>query len=83
MVYDDADRKTQSVQGNGTKASMTYDAANRMTAIVNLNSTNTTLSYFNYGFDDIGDRTSIWDNGADVSNWENIKGVNIKGVRPL
>ena len=48
---------------------MAYDAANRMTAIVNLNSTNTTLSYFNYGFDHIGDRTSIWDNGIDVSNW--------------
>ena len=39
------------------------------TGVVNLNSTNTTLSYYNYAFDRIGDRTSIWDNGTDVSNW--------------
>jgi len=48
---------------------MAYDAANRMSQVVNLKSTNTTLSYFHYGFDHIGDRTSIWDNGTDVSNW--------------
>lgn len=69
LVYDDAGRKTLSQQANGTKASMAYDAANRMSQVVNLKSTNTTLSYYNYGFDRIGDRTSIWDNGTDVSNW--------------
>lgn len=69
MVYDNAGRKTLSQQANGTKASMAYDAANRMNQVVNLKSTNTTLSYYNYGFDRIGDRTSIWDNGTDVSNW--------------
>jgi len=67
--YDDAGRKTQSEQANGTKASMAYDASNRMTGLVNLNSTNTTLSYFDYVFDHVGDRTSVWDNGTDVSNW--------------
>jgi len=69
LVYDDAGRKTLSQQANSTKASMAYDAANRMSQVVNLKSTNATLSYFNYGFDHIGDRTSIWDNGTDVSNW--------------
>ncbi len=37
--------------------------------MVNVNSTNTTLSYYNYQFDGVGDRTSVWDNGVDVSNW--------------
>ena len=26
-------------------------------------------AYFNYGYVRLGDRTSIWDNGTDVSNW--------------
>ena len=37
--------------------------------MVNVNSTNTTLSYYNYQFDGVGDRASLWDNGVDVSNW--------------
>ena len=69
MAYDDAGRKTESKLSNGRKTSFTYDAANQKKGVVNVNSTNTTLSYYNYQFDGVGDRTSVWDNGVDVSNW--------------
>ncbi|MEI7701438.1 MAG: hypothetical protein WCK86_16685 [Planctomycetia bacterium] len=69
LMYDDAGRKTESKLANGTKTSFTYDAANQKKGVVNVNSTNTTLSYYNYQFDGVGDRTSLWDNGVDVSNW--------------
>ena len=69
LAYDDAGRKTESKLSNGTKARFTYDAANQKKGVVNVNSTNTTLSYYNYQFDGVGDRTSLWDNGVDVSNW--------------
>ena len=69
LAYDDAGRKTESKLSNGTKTSFTYDAANQKKGVVNVNSSNTTLSYYNYQFDGVGDRTSLWDNGVDVSNW--------------
>jgi RHS repeat-associated protein len=69
LAYDAAGRRTATQLSNGSKTSLTYDAANQTTGIVNLNSSNTTLSYYNYRFDGIGDRTSLWDNGVDVSNW--------------
>jgi hypothetical protein len=59
----------ESKLSNGTKSSFTYDAANQKKGVVNVNSSNTTLSYYNYQFDGVGDRTSVWDNGVDVSNW--------------
>ncbi|MBL8820594.1 MAG: RHS repeat protein, partial [Planctomyces sp.] len=62
--YDDAGRTTESKLSNGTKTSFTYDAANQTKGLVNVNSTNTTLSYYNYQFDGVGDRTSLWDNGV-------------------
>ena len=69
LAYDDAGRKTESKLSNGTKTSFTYDAANQKKGVVNVNSSNATLSYYNYQFDGVGDRTSLWDNGVDVSNW--------------
>jgi len=69
LVYDDADRQTGTIHGNTTKTTIIYDAASHRTGVINANSSNTTLSYYLYAHDWVGNRTSVWENGTDVSNW--------------
>lgn len=38
--------------------------------MINVNSSNTTLSYFLYAHDNVGNRTSVWENDTDVCNWK-------------
>lgn len=70
LVYDAAGRTTRTEQGNGTKANRGYDDANRLTSVSNVNSGSTVLSSFDYVVDGIGNRTSVWETGTDVSNWD-------------
>jgi len=70
LIYDAANRLTQSQQANGTHANLEYDDdANRSNQVVNLKSSGTTISSYGYGLNAVGNRTSANDNGVDIINW--------------
>ena len=69
LSYDAASRRTQITHGNGVRSSMVYDASSRMTSVVHQTSLSTTLSYYNYVFDGVSNRTSCVVSGTEVCTW--------------
>lgn len=67
--YDAANRRLWQANANGTRTSYTYDAADRMTKLENLKSDGSLISSFEYGYDNVGNPTSVLEADGDRVTW--------------
>ncbi len=58
-TYDAAGRLSLKTLGNGVYTTYSYDSASRLVALTNAGPGGNTISYFNYGYDSRGRRTSM------------------------
>ncbi len=71
FIYDPGGRLTRQNNANGSSARYLYDAAGKILKVSHLNAANDTLSYFNYSYDDAGNRIATTDpSGASAYGYD-------------
>lgn len=70
QTYDPMDRRLVKSMPNGTLSSLTYDAASRMIESCDLKSTGVVICDLQFGYDPVGNKTTILDNTGDRVTWK-------------